>query len=314
MADPRNTNAELSFEAYLRTLGFSKESVSREPGKTHYHGMRKGQETHITFDEGTIPDGTFNTYLSDSKNDSAWLGVISPEKDGRYSFRDKSGRATPSNAVETPLSKQVAEGPQPKAAKAPEASGKYGLHLVRDAKGDNPKLETGRLVLTGPQNEILADFDYKSGPWGKGHAPQLERYQLKQEIEKFTTAGKKPRQLEGLRIDDKSFKGTGRGGILIHPDDSTPGTEGCYGLPEKDWPQFREAWNNIPRDQRPCDMCPMQPDTYHSIKKESDLRKTGALPARDGGALQAALSQYNEFALGSTVPFKPVVPGPRTVG
>ncbi len=304
MARKQAGNDKLAaFERYMRDAGVEKPRHVEQDGKFHYQGMRGNESVNVTFDPGTIIDGTYNVFLSDAKHDSEWQGVLEPGQKGEYTLSKKG--------LPAQLPAQLTEGP-----KLPEPkAGKYSMHIVRDeADAAKPKQETGRIVIADGDGKIVADCEYISGPWGKGFAPHVERYDLKRDIEKFTTMGKKPRQLEGLRISDDSFKGLAekRGGILIHPDDGTVGTEGCFGIKEAQWGQFKDAWNAIPARERPCEMCPMKPAGYEAMKKKNAM--VGSLDAVPE-ALVAAVSKYLESAPVSSgrAPFKPVIPGVREV-
>ena len=78
----------------------------------------------------------------------------------------------------------------------------------------------------------------------------------------------------------------------------------------QNWSSFRDAWNAIPRDQRPADMTPIPKESYDAMKKTEKPVKTSAIPAPPE-AMVAALLRFNETEAGGSVPFKPAISGPR---
>ncbi|MEI8278031.1 MAG: hypothetical protein WCG00_18775, partial [Hyphomicrobiales bacterium] len=268
MAEKDVKNRVSAFTKYLDDIGVKQYELTTEGGKYHYHGTRKGAPIAITFDPGTIPDGTYNVFVSDPQRDSQWQGVISPGKDGAYTLH-KKGEKQKQPVIEPPAEK----APTPKEAEAPaaakpKASGKYAIHIVRDIEQDDSNRETGRIVITDPNNEIKANCEYISGSRGAKHAPHVEKYLLERNICVFTPIGQNKKPQNGLRIKDDTFKGLGRDSILIHEDKPPVGTLGCFGIKDAEsWAKFEKAWNDIPKEQRPCEMCPLKKEEYDKLKE-----------------------------------------------
>lgn len=329
----------IAFEAYLQSQGISASQLSLQDGKYHYRGTRNGVATQVTFDTGTVPDGTYNVYMSDENNGMRWRGVIRPVSENEYTLREKKGGRETSvrlhaqaPAAQPPAPAQPARAPAtapanpPVAAPAtpatqPAAAGEYRIFLVRDAQDPaTPKMETGRIIITGPGNAILSDNAFKSGGYGLGFAPHVGSYRLATEIRPFTSAGRKPVTQDGLRIANESFadcptpQERNRTGILIHEDKSPPGTMGCFGIQGADgWEDFRRSWEAIPLQQRPREMRPITPEEYQALKAAQPKARAD-LPVNMAAALALA-ADPNYRPQSGTVPLQPRTgePGTRSV-
>jgi hypothetical protein len=280
-----------AFKSYLDDLGLSKHALAVDDGKYNFSGTRNGQKTFVTFDPGTIPDGTYNIFLSDDKHAIEWCGVIVPKDDGRYALRERNEKAAANENAPAKAKAAAVEKAEP------QGSGKHRLHLVRHESAG--KKETGRIVITDDHDRVIADCHYTSGPWGKGRAPDVEHYLL-QDVRIKPFYVDETRQQDGLRIADQSFKGE-RSGILIHKDEGPLGTLGCFGIQGNDWDKFKTAWESIPIKERPQEMRPLPQDEYKRLKgkglearAEQAVKKTASLD----NALKHILGAEDALPLG----------------
>lgn len=280
-----------AFEKYLREHGIEVTTIPKEAKLElqkngfnakvyHYSGKANGETVQYTFHEGTKRDKTFNIFCKAENSEILdHSGVITPKSDGSYSVDTKpvtSQIATQTEGItldDLPKIRRIKlEASTTKVSKGLQVDSEgYKILLKRD-ESSTQWLETGKIIIT-KDDKILGEFAYKSGGHGKGSSPDLSKYEFaSSEIKPFyyNKNGVLTEQL-GLRISDSCYKGTGRGGILIHCDFGNNGTLGCFGIHPDQWENFMTVWNNIPKNQRPDFMKAVPTNTASVINEQPNI-------------------------------------------
>jgi hypothetical protein len=284
-----------SFKRYMQEkLGLTQNIYISEPTPyTARNGVKSykyscsgtdktGKPVYVDFDAGTKPDGTFNILVTRGSYDGEleFKGVIKPGAKGSYTLPKAAGNAVDVEKEDQAPKDGDKKTPPPKHRFNPKGGKVHAYRVIMDESGagkngDGGK-EVGKIVIC-QDNKILGTFNYISGPYKNGSAPNVPcTFVDSKEIATFYYRKKDGTVCEqlGLRIKDSSFSGYGRDGILVHCDLGVTGTIGCFGVAPGEWSGFKSTWGSIPVSRRPGQMTEMTPTVYAGLQKKSSEQMT----------------------------------------